>query len=248
MIKNGYSEKITVKYSEIDQNMAMKPFALLNFLQDITNENAEKWGFGISCLNPKNYTWFLIKYRMEFIEYPKDVRDLVLVTEPRGYNKLFAYRDYELYKKDKLIARMTSLWSIVDVQKRTMIPIATAIGENKYLVPHDKREDDLSFVKIPNITNPELEKAFEVRYNDLDLNGHANNGNYIVWAFEPLDYEFRNKYHIKTLDMYYKKEAKYGEEFTSQVEFVDSNKTLHRLINNNGEEICSIACTWTNES
>ena len=59
--------------------------------------------------------------------------------------------------------------------------------------------------RITAITNPILEKEFEVRYNDLDVNGHANNGNYIVWAFEPLSFEFRSEYKLKTLDMLFKK-------------------------------------------
>jgi hypothetical protein len=48
MIVNGFEEKIFLKYSEIDQNLAMKPFALLNFLQDIASENVAE-GEGHSC-------------------------------------------------------------------------------------------------------------------------------------------------------------------------------------------------------
>ena len=62
MILNGYEEKISLKYSEIDQNLSMKPFALLNFLQDIASKNAEDLGFGYSFIHPKNYAWFLLKY------------------------------------------------------------------------------------------------------------------------------------------------------------------------------------------
>ena len=35
-------EKIFVKYSEMDHNFALKSYSLLNFLQDIASENAEK--------------------------------------------------------------------------------------------------------------------------------------------------------------------------------------------------------------
>ena len=73
MIKKGFEEKLVLKYSEIDQNLAMKPFALLNFLQDIASKNAEDLGFGYSYIYPKNYAWFLLKYRMEFEEYPFDI-------------------------------------------------------------------------------------------------------------------------------------------------------------------------------
>ena len=107
-----------------------------------------------------------------------------------------------------------------------------------------KREDDLAFAKITPITNPTLIKEFEVRYNDLDVNGHANNGNYIVWAFEPLSFEFKNSHKIKTIDMIYKKEAKFGEKLVSQVEFKDENTTIHRLQNLAGEDLFQLECKW----
>ncbi len=244
MIQNGYQENINIKYSEIDQNLAMKPFALLNFLQDIASKNAEDWGFGYSYIHPRNYAWFLIKYHMEFEEYPFDIQELILKTEPRGYNKLFAYRDFELYNQNKLLGRMHSMWSIVDINSRSIVPVATAIPNNPYMTQFQKREDDLVFEKISAINEPTLEKEFEVRYNDLDVNGHANNGNYIVWAFEPLSFEFKNTHKIKTLDMIYKKEAKFGEKIISQIEFKDDFTTIHRLQNAEGEDLFLLQCAW----
>ena len=244
MIKNGYSKKLNVKYSEIDQNKALKPYSLLNFLQDIASENAEEWGFGYSFIHPRNYAWFLIKYRMEFTDYPFDVQDLTLVTEPRGYNKLFAFRDFEFYKDEKLIGRVASMWSLVDYESRAMVNIGTALGENPNMPLYEKRENDLSFSKITPISNPSLEMEFEVRYNDLDVNGHANNGNYIVWAFEPLSYEFKNEHKLKTLDMVYKKEVKFGEKLVSQIEFKDERTTIHRLKNSADEDLCLLECVW----
>ena len=244
MIKNGYEEKITVKYSEIDQNQALKPYSLFNFLQDIASKNAEDLGFGYSYIHPRNYAWFLIKYRMEFEDYPFDIQDLILKTEPRGYNKLFAFRDFELYKEQKLLGRMHSMWSIVNIDSRSLVSVATALDENPGMQPFEKREDDLMFAKIPVVSNPVLEKEFEVRYNDLDVNGHANNGNYIVWAFEPLSFDFKNTHKIKTIDMIYKKEVKFGEKLISQVEFLNENVSLHVLKNSNGEDLFQLQCEW----
>lgn len=240
----GYSKNITIKYSETDQNLAMKPYALLNFLQDIASENAEELGFGYSYIYPKNYAWFLLKYRMEFDEYPLDVQELTLTTEPRGYNKLFAYREFELKNKSKTLGRMFSMWSLVDIDNRTMVPISSIVNGNPHMPPYEKQDSDLVFQKITPINTVELEKEFEVRYNDLDVNGHANNGNYIVWAFEPLSFEFKNAHRIKTLDMVYKKEARYGEKLISQIEFKAENITLHRLKNSDDEDVCLIECAW----
>ena len=244
MIINGYSENLKIKYSEMDQNLALKPFSLLNFLQDIASKNAEEWGFGYSYIYPKNYAWFLLKYRIEFVDYPVGIYDLKLVTEPRGFNKLFAYRDFEIYNQDSLVGRASSMWSLVDIGSRSMVPVASVIVDNPRMAICTKREDDLSFAKVSQIKNPSLEKEYEVRYNDLDVNGHANNGNYIVWAFEPLSFDFKNSKKIKTIDMVFKKEARYGEKFISQIEFKGENITVHRLKNFEGEDLFLAECVW----
>lgn len=243
MNKNKYSETIKIKYSETDQNLAIKPFALLNFLQDIASKNAEDRGFGYSFMHPKNYAWFLIKYRMEFEEYPFDIQDLTLETEPRGYNKIFAYRNFAIKKNGKLMARISSMWAIIDTIKHSMLPIQNVIN-SPFMPIFEKNNEDLNFEKIPPILKADTEKEFEVRYNDLDVNGHANNGNYIVWAFEPLSFDFKNTHRIKTLDIIYKKEAKYKENIISEIEFKTDKTTLHCLKNKTGEDLCLIKCQW----
>lgn len=243
-IDNGSIEEIFVKYSEMDSDLALKPYSLLNFLQDIASTNAETLGFGYTYMYSRNYAWFLIKYRMEFNEYPVNVQELTLKTRPRGYNKLFAYREFELFDKTKLLGRIFSVWSVVDINSRMTIPVNSAILNNENMIPFEKKENDLMFAKIRPSLNIELQKEFEVRYNDLDVNGHANNGNYIIWALEPLNKDFKINHKIKTLDMIFKKEAKYGEKVLVSVEFKDELTTIHRIYNSNNEDLCLVECSW----
>lgn len=246
MIENGYVENIKVKYSEMDYNQALKPFSMLNYLQDIASKNAEDSGFGYSFITPKNIAWFLLKYHMEFSDYPAGVRDLTLKTQPRGYNKLFAYRDFEFFDGTSLLGRVASIWALVDITTRALIPINNVLCDNPKMPPYQKQPDDLNFEKIRPLAKIDYEKEFEVRYNDLDVNKHANNGNYIIWAFEPLDFDFKSAHKIKTLDMVYKKEIKFGEKLISQVELKEDNTTLHLLKHaGDGEELCLIQCKWT---
>ena len=236
-------EKINVKYSEMDHNLALKPYSLLNFLQDIASENAEKLGFGYSFVSKNNLAWFLIKYRMEFNDYPVNVLNLTLKTQPRGYNKLFAYREFELYENEKILGRVFSVWTLVDINSRQPVLIGNTI-QNKDMSLLVKKEDDLSFGKLRAVENPSITKQFEVRYNDLDVNGHANNGNYIIWAFEPLTLDFKTKHKIKTLDMMFKKEAKYGEKITVEIAYKDELTTIHTIKNSENEDLCFVECSW----
>ena len=115
-----FEEQIKVKYSEMDYKLALKPSSLLNFLQDLASANAESLGFGYSYITPKNLGWFLLKYRMEFNDYPVSVYDLTLKTEPRGCQKLFAYRDFYIYEGENLPADFICPWckhGAVDFEK-----------------------------------------------------------------------------------------------------------------------------------
>lgn len=242
-----YSENINVRYSELDFDKSLKPFSLLNFFQDIASDNAESLGFGYSNIYPQNLMWVLIKYRIEFNEYPIGLHNLLLKTEPRGCNKIFAYRNFELSDGDKILARASSMWSLVDIDTLTAKNIESVIS-SEFLPKHQQQENDLQFNKIPVLTQTDFEKEFEVRYNDLDVNKHANNGNYIVWAIEPLDFDFRLNNKLKTIDMMFKKEIKYGEKLISKVQKVDEKTTLHALKHREtGEDLCVLLCKWENK-
>ena len=244
MIENGYVKDICIKYSEMDFDKSLKPFSLLNYFQDIASDNAEEWGFGYSYITPKNLMWVLLKYRIEFEEYPVGIHDFTLKTAPRGFNRLFAYRDFELYSGEKLLARAASTWSLVDFTNMTIAPVEKSIN-NPYMTKFQPKEDDLVYEKIPAVEKVSIEKEFEVRYNDLDVNRHANNGNYIVWAFEPLSYDFKVEHKPKTIDMIFKKEAKFGEKLISQIQYVDDLTTVHNLKNaSTGEDLFMLKCSW----
>ncbi len=244
MIKKGYIKNISVKYSEMDCQLGLKPSALLNFLQDLASDNAENLGFGYSFITKKNLMWFLLKYRMEFTDYPVSVYDLMLKTEPRGYAKLFAYRDFELYSGEKLLGRTASLWSLVDMNTKSLANIGNVL-KNPNMPQHEKRNNDLIFEKIPQIEKIDAQKTFEIRYEDIDVNLHVNNSNYIIWALEPLDFEFRISHKIKTLDIVFKKEIQYGNTILSEVEFKTPTRTVHAVKNaRTGEDLCHVQIEW----
>ncbi len=114
-------EKIyPIAYYDVDLNMVLKPSALLNFLQDAATINAEMHGFGYSFTHPKNYGWFLIKYKMEFDEYPQNLDDILIKTDPRGVSKIIANRDFEIWTSDnkKRLGRVVSNWMMIDLNTK----------------------------------------------------------------------------------------------------------------------------------
>lgn len=247
--KYCWEKTYPIKYYEMDFNKGLKPSALLNFLQDMATKNAEMLGFGPSFVFSNNYAWFLIKYRMEFDNYPCDLNELILKTEARGYSKIVAHRDFEILTTDnKRLARVASNWMLIDLETKKPLNLSKVID---YMPTFERRETDLQFNKILPLENtPETtnyEKTFEIRFDDIDVNQHVNNANYIIWAFEALPYEFRGKYKLKTLDITYKKEIAYGHNITSQVELNEEAKTSTHILRNEStqEELCLVKAAWT---
>ena len=239
-----FEENIKIKYSEMDCCMALKPSSLLNFFQDIASENAQNLGFGYSYTAERNLGWFLLKYRIEFTNYPVSVYDLTIKTEPRGCNKLFAYRDFWVYNGVNLLGRASSIWSLVDMNSKAPVSVEKTLN-NKYMSSFVKRDDDFIFQKIKPSLNIDISKTFDIRYEDIDVNLHANNGSYIIWALEPLDYNFRFERKIKTLDIHFKKEAKYGTKILSLVDCKDNLTTSHIIKNADTlEDLCYLEVVW----
>lgn len=242
-----FEETVKIRYSEMDCDLVLKPSAMLQFLQDLASDNAESLDFGYSYIIKHNLAWFLLKYRLEFDDYPEGIYDLTIKTEPRGYNKIFAYRDFYITHKNKQIGRATSTWTLVDLNTKSMANASEVLASNPYMVQHEKRENDLNYGKIKLPEKYDIEKVFEVRFDDLDVNRHVNNANYIVWAIEPLDFEFRRKHKLKTVDMIFKKEITYGSKVLSKVA-INGNTTVHAVKNaETGDELCIISAEWVNK-
>lgn len=241
-------EKIyPVSMSEVDMSGAVKPACLLNYMQDLAAKSIAHIGyqFSIDGLLEKGLGWFLIRYRIEFDEYPIGVKNVLVQTESRGVNRLTAYRDFECFDADtnNRLLRATSSWYIVDLKSKSLVNIAQEFPE---FISFEKREDDLSLNKLRPFDNPDSEKVFHVRYDDLDMNGHVNNTVYITWALESLDFDFRSSHKLKNLDIYFKQEVRYGEDIVSIVKLDRENLVSEHLIKNTqtGDEVCLLKAEY----
>lgn len=236
-----------VSMSEKDMQYALKPAVLLNFMQDLAAKSINKIDQSLSCdtLLQKGLGWFLIRYRIEFDDYPVGVDKIKILTECRGGSRMTTYRDFECYDEatGKRLLRATTSWFVVNLNSKSIVNVAQEFPQ---FIPFEKREDDLTLQKIRPISENDCQKVFHVRYDDLDMNGHVNNTVYITWAMEALDFDFRAKHKLKTLDIYFKHEVKYGDDIISAVKMDRENLTTEHLITEaeTGEEVCLLKASY----
>ena len=81
-----------VSMSEKDMHYALKPAVLLNFMQDLAAKSIDKIDTDLSCdaLLAKGLGWFLIRYRIEFDDYP--IREVAQIKSK--YLPEHSYRTY----------------------------------------------------------------------------------------------------------------------------------------------------------
>ncbi len=245
-----FEKDYEIKYYEQNLNGDLKESALMNFLQDIATLSAEKLGFGPSFVFKNNYAWVVLRYRVEFYGELKNLTKITIKTEPRGLSRLYAFRDFEIFAPDgTCLAKATSTWSLIDMESRRLLPMQKVLP---MMFAFEKRESDLEYSKTGEIENPQYEKTFDVRFDDIDVNRHANNSNYVVWALETLEPDFRKNYCVKNLDIRYKKEIGLGEKVISIAQKSEQGgliQTAHSIKNTeNNDSLCEITIEWKNTS
>ena len=238
-----FNKVYEIKYSDNDELMRLKPSVFFEYLEDIAAKNADTLDFGYDSIYSQGLGWFLLKYSIEIYNYPRNISSLKLETEPRGTNRHFVYRDFYFYDdKNNLIGRAASTWALMDLKNKCMLNPQETLGEKIWAF--EKREDDLSYNKIPAVSAPDNEKLFEIRYDDIDVNKHVNNAKYIIWALEALSADFLSGKTIKHIDIQYKKDVSYGGKILSLVQTAE-NKTIHTIKNaSTNEDLCCLLIEW----
>ena len=228
---------------EKDFNSRLKPVSILNFMQDSASVNAENLGFGESFVFEKNLAWFVLKYRIEIFNQLTDPNSISVETQSRGAARLFAYRDFEFYNDGEMFARAASQWALVNFDTKKMVKPQ---DEMKTLDIYEKKEYDLEFDKIPALTEVSTQKEFEILFDNIDMNKHVNNTNYLAWALETLDFEFKCKFVAKNIDMYFKHDISYGGRILAQTQILDEGLITNHSIKNaqTGDELCAIKVEW----
>lgn len=237
-----FSKKYEIKYYEQNINGDLKESSLLNFLQDAATLSAESLGFGPTFVFSNNFAWVVLKYHIELFKPLRNLDSITIKTEPRGASRLYAFRDFAIYSQsEELLGRVCSTWALIDMASRRILSAQKVLP---MMFPFEKQENELAYCKIEPFEKADLVKEFEVRFDDIDVNRHANNCNYIIWAFEALPVEFRLKRHIKTIDIKYRKEVGLNGKVLSEFAF-DGSVSSHIIKDHSsGEELCALRVEW----
>jgi acyl-ACP thioesterase len=188
-----YRHELTVLPSEAGCTGEMKLRALLNRMQDIAGFAVEKLEGAPGELLRRGYGWVLLKYELEIAGLP--LIDETAVVETRhttgdGFHTLRVFRVFAAANETETLVLAKTSWVLFDLAVGRPVRAARHIPEVFSDVAGDPPIDP-DFAAIPKFSGSALknvpvlsERAFPVRFHDLDSNGHVNNAVYFEWAFE----------------------------------------------------------------
>lgn len=246
-----YTKKFEINYHDAAKNLQCKLTSLVNFLCDVGNAQSESLGDTIDSLMADNMAWVFYKYDIRIHEYPK-YRDIINIeTFPLAFNKFYAHRGYKLTNEQgKLIAEGTALFFLIDLKRRRPMRIP-----DEKIALYDSQDvfnASIDMEDIKKFETVDATKTFNIRYSDIDSNGHVNNVNYMEWAIESVPVDIIKGYELKRIKVLFEKETTYGHKIKVSTEIIkdDTNRivTVHVIHDDEGKELTKLEIEWIGNS
>jgi len=217
--------------------------SLAKFLQETAGEHAEDLGVGFTKFKEMNIAWVLYKQVIKMEQWPLWGEEVIVKTWPTVAEKLFCYRDFEIFNSaEELIGKVSTSWIVINLENRR--PMRTS----KYYDLPQTEWNSVNFPveiknKLTNDKDPDCVRSYKVQLQDIDMNNHVNNTCYIDWAFNYYQPEFLAQHKLLGVEIQFQLEAVYGDEV--QLETVINSKTKHdHIIKRNGKMLVHIRLEW----
>ncbi len=196
---------IYLTYSHTDYNQHWKLADMFTIFSEMAVVHAESFGGWRKELG-QTHGWIISKMRIQLYSQANYLENVTVKTWiSQGTNVIFP-RSFEVRGEDgRLIAVATSNWSLIDLVKRRiafpkrvnlLFPIEIMQDAPLQIETNFDDENDYTFVE-----------RRQVRYGDIDINGHLNNARYVEWACDVLGYDSFKDKNIGDLSIQFKKET-----------------------------------------
>lgn len=207
-----------------------------NHLLNCAGFHAADRGFGIATLNENHYTWVLSRLAIELEDMPRAYERFSIQTWVENVYRLFTDRNFAILDKDgKAIGYARSIWAMISMETRKPADLLTLHGGSivDYVCVKDCPIDKPGRIKV---NHPELVGECQVKYSDIDLNGHVNSIKYIEHILDLFPMEMFREKRIRRFEMAYVAESYYGDTLSFYREQTGENE-YDVEVKKNGSEV-----------
>lgn len=227
----------------LDFKKELRLSGLLKLFQDIALEHVEELYKEDDDIEKKGLHWVVARYHVLIKRNPHLHERIKIMTYPSHCKVFFFPREFIVFdEKGEIIIQASSLWALVDEEKRSMVkPSDYNLADLGY-----KRGDELIYPLSFKCEGGNNAHTFFASYSLCDVNNHLNNCSYIDVAMDALPIDYLKSHNVKSLDIQYKKEIPLGtlssfsyslnqdyysansDNFSLGIEFEDKDSTIQK--------------------
>ena len=200
-----YTEKFTITHTAVDPFHRLKLSQLLALCQEVAGSHFAILNSGRESLEEKGLFWAVIRTRVEILRLPGPGETITVRTWPMPTTRVAYPRAAEaLDEEGNVLFRTLSLWVLMDIHSRVMV----LPGKSGVTVEGRVQGDEIA--PPASLAPKDLENRMQrqVRYTELDVNGHMNNTRYLDWAEDLLPSRFHREHPAKEFTICYLTEAR----------------------------------------
>jgi acyl-ACP thioesterase len=205
-----WTETYPVGFTAVDESDGLTLAAAFDYFQEAAIRHAENLGVGRDPMAALGQGWVLSRISVAMRRRPRQTEPVTVRTWPRGWEKLFAIRDFDIQDGDGTpLAIARSRWLIVDLEKRRPLRPQAIMGK----LPLNEGLDALpeGGKGLDPVLGMERAAERTAVYSDIDFNGHMNNARYVQWIQDITEPGTLGQAKAMRLDINYLREVKLGE-------------------------------------
>lgn len=226
-----YSKEFIIGSFDVDTRKQATLSCINRYLQEMAASHAENLHLGFVEMMDEKKTWVLVQMLIHIDKYPTLHEKINITTWSNGPDGRFALRDFVIRDaQENIIGGASSTWFVIDVNKKSICRL------DKYFEGYNYDNIEYALGRKPERIKPfsdsETQFLREVKYSDLDINGHLNNVRYSDFIIDSFPGDFLNTHNVKEIEMNFLKESKLGNKLYIHTKMGErDNEFLHCLEN-----------------
>ena len=212
-----------------------------NYLMHAASNHASKRGFGFSDMTERQTAWVLSRLAIEINRYPVMSEPVTLYTWVDEVGRYFTSRCFELTDSaGASVAYARSIWAVIDLQTRRPVPLEVE-GLSVYIADRPcpiEKPGKIAAVEAESEGMP-----YQVKYSDLDINGHLNSIKYMEHLLDLFELDLYREKEVKRFEISYLSEGKYGMSLLLHKKETEPDKYTMAICHE-GKAICRAMVSW----
>jgi len=241
-MKFGRIDEYKIHSYDCDLKGKLSLPVLTRFLQETAWLNSEDMELGYKKMKENNLTWVLYKQYIEMDKWASWGDTISIKTWPSQADKLFCYREFEIYIGEEILGKVSTSWLVIDLLTRR--PVRTSkYYQNNYnidmpiLFPEKIKEKMKAACEADSIAET------RVNLTDIDVNYHVNNSCYPQWCLNSYSLEFYNDHRLHRIEQQFALEANFGDDLTI-VTYQKENLIFEHNVKRDDKELFLLRLEW----